>query len=576
MKRFWAAVAAAALAGCVSPGKIDPTILVRYQQAMAERGPQERAAQEGLESLQPVGRSAGPKLHKVPDPKTGKVSVYVGLNEAILMALANSLDIRVVSYQPAISREEMTMAAAEFDYVVFGAVNRARTDEQSIGTSSIIDSERDERLFEAGLRQKTVTGAEWAVTWDMTRTWDNATFSDLRTRWEPVLRFELTQPLLRDAWPEFNLAKLRIARLNHRIGLAQFRQKAEETITAVIETYWRLVQARRELEIQQSLLDKTVDTYERVLARREMDATDVEVKQSLAAVESRRASVIRAKKNIRDTEDALARLLNDPQVNLARAAELVPTSALSREKVAVDVTDQLLAALRHNPLLEEARLAIATADVNVRVAQNQTLPRLDFAAASAMQGLNPALHEGSENLFTGDYVSYTFGLEAEYPIGNRERLANLRARRLERLRATTELQNLADQVAQLVRERVRQIDTTVMEMEAQAAAVRASRAETEALKVLLQTRAMQPELLQLELQSIQNLGNAERAELAAIADYNVAIAQLAQATGTVFELHGVKLALPAVEGGFDEPLPVAPLEPTTRPQPDRPAAEPRP
>ena len=181
-------------AGCVSPGRYDPTALVRYQKVMVPRSPQQRAGEEGLDSLRPLPPSAGPKIEIITDKKTGRSSVQLSLNEAIMLALANSLDIRAVSYDPAIAREEVVKAAAEFDYVLFGGVSRSKTKQQisSNGrtTTSFSASETDVRTHQLGLRQKVVTGAQWSVTGDMTRSWDNSQYASRRAfgaRWEPTM-----------------------------------------------------------------------------------------------------------------------------------------------------------------------------------------------------------------------------------------------------------------------------------------------------------------------------------------------------------------------------------------------------
>jgi hypothetical protein len=62
-----------------------------------------------------------------------------------------------------------------------------------------------------------------------------------------------------------------------------------------------------------------------------------------------------------------------------------------------------------------------------------------------------------------------------------------------------------------------------------------------------------PEFLLVKLNAQETLANAELAALQALVDYNVAMSDLALVSGTVLELHGVKLALPVVLG--EEPWP---------------------
>jgi len=474
--------------------------------------------------------------------------VRLSLDDAIYRALGNNLDIRVVSYDPAVSREEMVKAAAAFDYLLFGSTRYAKNEEKSNSTA-IGDITRT-RDWAVGLRKHTVTGADWTLEWGMTRTWDTGTFGRLfNTRYEPTAALQVSQPLLRGAWPEFNLAQLRVTRLNSKITDADFRAKVEETIAEVIHTYWLLIQARRELGIQEELLEETRKTHQRVRGRQIIDATRATIKQVEASVRIREAVLIRARKNILDIQDSLARLLGDPQINILNRAEVVPTSPLVGEKVHVSATEQLLTALRCNPLLEQARLAIAAAAINVSVAKNQTLPKLNLTASTGVTGLGRSPGNAGDKFLTGDYVSYSLGLELEYPIGNRQRLAGLRQRKLERTKTIVSMQNIADQIAVAVQERTRQIDTTYEENLAQRAAVAAAAIQLQALEDTERIRArLTPEFLRVKLQAQETLANAKRAELQALVDYNGAMADLARTTGTILELHRVKIALPAVIG----------------------------
>jgi len=539
------------MVGCVRPGQIDATLLNRYQQAMARRGFQQRG-QEGLDLLRPTRGQTGPELKITKDPETHKARIELTLGEAVMRTLANNLEIRVVGFDPAISRQEMIKAAAEFDYVVFGGYTYDRRDERT--DSQFGGGQTDTQLWQAGLKQKTVTGAEWSVAWSMTRTWDDQSFRTLSERFEPRLTLEVAQPLLRDAWPEFVLSRLRIARLNRQISASAFRQKVEEIINKVVSTYWALVQARREREIQSTLLDRTTETLRRVKARAGLDATRIEIKQAAAAVEIRRAALIRTEKSILDARDGLARLLADAQINVLTDYEIVPATPPVSAPVRLDATDQLLAALRHNPLLAQARLAIATADINVKVAANQALPRLDLTASIGYHGLGPTANEANEKFFTGDYVSYGVGLAFEYPLGNRAAMAALRGAKLERLKAVTAMQNTADNIAVAVNERIRQIRTAYQELQAQRAAVRASQAQLQGLEDIEQIRGrLTPEFLSVKLQAQEALANAELAQLRAIIEYNAAQADLARATGTVLQMHRVQLALPAAAGEANWP-----------------------
>ena len=78
------------------------------------------------------------------------------------------------------------------------------------------------------------------------------------------MTFQLKQPLLRDAWQDVTLAGIDIAKLNYKIALLGFREKSEDIAAQVVSAYWGLVQVRRDAEIQQELLNRTLETLNKV------------------------------------------------------------------------------------------------------------------------------------------------------------------------------------------------------------------------------------------------------------------------------------------------------------------------
>ena len=122
------------------------------------------------------------------------------IEQAMTMTLANSPEIRVISFDPEIARQEVIGAAGAFDPAVFGRVNY---DDQDSPQNSIFEpGQAETRLFESGVRQTTPLGTEWSASYALARIWDDLFGRTLPTRYEPAVIFELRQPLLRDAWEQ--------------------------------------------------------------------------------------------------------------------------------------------------------------------------------------------------------------------------------------------------------------------------------------------------------------------------------------------------------------------------------------
>jgi outer membrane protein len=540
----------------------DGTALTAYQEKLAREGPQRRQSMEGedpcealglLKPIEPAEKSI-PDLKITVDPNTGRKSTTLTLEQAITRALANSPEIRVVSFDPEIARQEITKAVGEFDPVAFDQVSY---DNQDAPLNSIFEpGQADKRLFESGVRQKTLLGSEWSASYAFARNWDDLFGRTLATRYEPMLIFQLKQPLLRDAWQRVNLAGVDIAKLEHQVALVGFRDKAESVSAEVIAAYWRLAQALKNLEIQQELVEQTVRTLHKVESRREIDASDVQLMQARAFAKLREADLLDARKLVTDAQDALARLLADPQVNTTSELTIVPVTALEISQPPPEsakmLNKALATAMVHNPAVQEAKMRVQIAEINVEVAENQQMPRLDLIGSARAQGLAATSFNAHEQLENGQYTSYGVGLSFEYPLGNRQREAELMRRRLERRKAVSVLHNAADQVAVQVKEKARKTQTTLEQVGVQKEASQAAQAQLKALEESEPIREkLTPEFMLVKLQAQETYAQTRRAQVNALTEFNISLVELARTTGTVLELHRVENALTTVTATSD-------------------------
>jgi len=491
-----------------------------------------------------------PNLDIEADPNTGLNSINLTVEQAVTRTLANSPEIRVVSFDPSIAQQDVTKAAAEFDITAFGSMNFQ--DEDNPPNSIFQAGESDVRAFETGIKQKGIIGSEWSLSYGLNRTWDDLIGRALATRYEPMLGFQLKQPLLRDAGREVTLAGVDIAKLNYKIALQGFRQKAEETAVKVISAYWRLLQSRRDLEIQQELLDRANETLKKVKGRSEIDATDIQIKQTEASAKAREAALLEASKALSDAQDALVRFMSDVQLTVLDEFQIVPVSSPSLESKGLDRSELLEIAMQNNPVIQQAKIALDISDINIRVAKNQDMPRLDLIASARTQALARGRNAAEDMLETGEYYSYAIGLSLEYPLGNRQREAEMIKRRLERRQSISVLQNVADQVAIAAKEEARRVETNFSEITIHKSAVEAARIHLRTLEDSEPLRErLTPEFLLVKLQAQEALASAQRAEIRSVVDFSISQAQLSQVLGTVLELNQVSDSLQLVSNDND-------------------------
>jgi outer membrane protein len=539
-----AAVLCLHASGCVSDS-IETTEPAPYQQALVEQGPPQRLAPDGLGSLMPAPDPRIPELKVTQDAKTERPSASLSINDALVRALARSPDIIITSFDPAIAKEEVTKAASVFDVTTFGKLSYDQTDDPADNTR--LDQFSRGANAAVGLRQKLVTGAEWSLAYNLTRTTDTDATWVPEKSWAPIVSFEVRQPLLRDAWAGVNLAGVDIARLNYEESLLAFRQQAEQVSVEVTAAYWRLWQARRDVDITRELLQTTLNTLQRVGDRKEIDASAVQIKQAEAYSKSRQAELFLAEKHVSDVQDALVRLLSDRQLNLLSDLVLIPSTEPSRGPARFDEYGQLKLALERNAVILQARIGVEVAQVNVRAAERQTSMRLDLVASARTSGAPGSFEDSHKDVGDGDFVSYSVGVNLEYPLGNRERKAELQRRKLEHDKAETAVRKASDQVTIELRERIRRAEVAQKEMHVQRDAIEAATAYLSALEDTEQIRdRLTPEFILLKLQAQELLARAQRDEARAIVDFNTAQAQLAQSTGTILDIRCLQRVFPEI------------------------------
>jgi outer membrane protein len=283
-------------------------------------------------------------------------------------------------------------------------------------------------------------------------------------------------------------------------------------------------------------------TLDKVLGRREIDATDVQITQAVVSVNSREAFLVQAEKQVLDAQDKLVRLMADSAVDQIDETEIIPTSEPADTLKPLEIEALIATALQNNPVMHQVRMRVDIADINIEVADNQKMPRLDLSASASSQSLDRHRDVANDLLQEYDYNSYGIGMSMEIPLGNRARKAELRRRKYERLKAVTVVQNVADQVAVQTKERLRRIQSSFAQIGIQEEATHAAESQLVAMEESENVRErLTPEYLQVKLQAQEALATAQRAHSNALIEYNVALSQLAQITGRVLQVHQVGL-----------------------------------
>lgn len=512
---------------------------------IASQVPDPQAALERLEKdmarpdLEPRERQVLQQLRERLNSLARPRVVRLSLADAIRRTLENNYAIQFQGYGPAIDAARIVEAEAAFDAVFFANFQNDKQDRPS--ASQLEGTKRENRIFQAGVRKLLASGMQVQTSYGLTRSSSDLIFQTLNPAYFNQFVVEFRQPFLKGFGLDYNRAQIELRRLDRRMSIEKLRREIQDQIYNVEQAYWRLFQARRNVVVSARLLTE-LELILRSLEHREavgLDVYRVQVKQTESLIQQRRAEFVRIVNDVKDAEDALLTIMNDPELNLSIRAEIIPTDMPSIEPLTLDAVGEVAAALTHRTELREARLAIEQAQLAIGVAKNQALPKLDALFRYIVDGLGSNADRAFSQLSMNDFHEYVIGLEFEWPIGARAGEAAIRRARLQQAQAIAGHKMQIEKTILDVRRAVREILTSYDQIMPSLRAAQASEAQLEATKARMEKR--DPANLEVELSAHERLANARLTLLRVLADYNIALVNLERQKGTLMQYNNIAI-----------------------------------
>jgi len=382
----------------------------------------------------------------LPQPRVLNVTV----GEAIVLALANNLELRVRRADPEIQATLASEARALFDPIIGGEIARRRErynteDGLATGVRSLREDETSARVF---LREFLPTGttieAE-ATTSELDGTLYTDKFAETR------VGLTVTQALLRGASVRANLVELRQARIDVKISDHEFRSFVEGLVADVEKTYWDYALAESRIQILEESRDVAAaqlrDIKERidvgVLSRAELAAAEAELAQ-------RQQELIDAHSEKEVTRLRLLRLLNPPVGDLWEMQVEIENRPEMPEVSLDPVADHVAVAQRLRPDINQAKLEIQRGTLEVTKTRNGLLPKLDFFITMGRTGYADSFKASTNRI---DHIHHDImgGVRLELPVINREARAGHSRARMNHAQELAALRNLEHLAAMDVR-----------------------------------------------------------------------------------------------------------------------------
>jgi HAE1 family hydrophobic/amphiphilic exporter-1 len=529
-----------------------------------------------------------------PLPSAERVGVDIAnqlpmsLEEAVEMALLNNNDIDSSKINVQIAEFGLKGARGVYDPLlnseayyesrttptastIGGATNGSVTQTQLFGTAGVSGfSPRFGGTYDAGFTSSR-TGT----------TNQNAT---LNPQFPTDFTVSYVQPLWRGLRFDLNRRNIEIAKKNLSLTDAQFRQRAIEVIAQVEQSYWDLVFALRNLQVQIDAVKQArlqLESNQRLVSKGVLAPIDILAASS--QITTFEQSVYTAQEDVTRAENTLKTLVLKDRTSEIWSRPITPVSEINLDPPKIGLEVAVAGALKDRPEITQLETNTEINRINQRYFRDLTKPQIDlvgtYTAAglagaptpprtttpsalttrvndlSVIAGLEPlppatttstvppnlvgGYFSSLGNLIGQDYPTYRVGVRISLPWGNRVAEANLGTS----LAQGTQLQNQRAQTEQVIVAEVRNALQALRSSEARLASALATRQSAEKLYESEQRQFRAgTATFYLVLQRQNELLVARGRELQAQTDLNKAISEFQRATGTTLTANNVTVS----------------------------------
>ena len=486
----------------------------------------------------------------------------VTLEQLYVGAIHHSSQIRVFSDLPLIRETGIREAKGAFDTNTFISGKFDRRNEpvgSTLTTGGAARFKQDEWEIEAGVRKKITTGAEISVSQKIFRTDNNSVFFVPNPQSRATLELNVVQPLLKGAGVGYNRSIMEIAKIDSEVAMSEFIRQSESHLQEIARAYWSLYAARVTYLQKLKLLDETTKLADEVKAREKIDAQSSQLFRAQSAVASRKADLIRSEAAIRNAQDRLKALTNDPSLLSDADVELVPSDRLVLTGEMVDAQDAAAVALRTRPEINQAFMQLRASLIREKMTKNELLPELNLVLQGSLNGLDGGDLGGAygREYSTGS-PGWGVGFVFSIPLENNVARARHERRRIETRQQIDQLKTTVDTVLLEVKISAREVATAYREALAKYSAVKAY---AEDIATLAARRSVQPFLdpaagaeaaktaqasqttdyLDRMLDSQDRRTRADEDFINSAANYQVALVNLQRAKGVLLKYENVEI-----------------------------------
>lgn len=472
------------------------------------------------------------------------------LRNLIAQGLAFNLDIKSAELDPQIAAQDVRREESAFE-PAFKASTGYEYTKRPLNTRELLASglpgkagrDFNDRTadYSIGIVGKLSPGTEYDLSFKGNRFENDLNADSFRSPFYPeydsFAGLTLTQPLLRGAGRDVNLAAVNIARANERIAVIQRSRKAEEIALDIAVRYCDLAFAFGEINVRTD----AVRLAESLAAdnQRRLDqgvGSNVEILEAQAAAATRMDELELSVTRLIEVQAEICKLIGAshdvaPESMVPESIGFLFNPPTAREAL-------ISSALQNRLDYREARIGVEKQDIEILYAKNQKYPQIDLKASCGVLGLEGSASKAVSRASSGDNPFWSVGITLTVPLGGKEADAQVRSADMKKMQALMQLQKIEQDIVIEIGSQLRILEVHRKRIASASAAVGISQKRLDAEGQKMEKGTTTGFAI---LEAQRDLTATRTQELSAIADFNRSAARLAYQKGTLLQDVGFRI-----------------------------------
>jgi len=454
---------------------------------------------------------------------TNAMTRVMSLQDCFTEALQHNFDVQHERYEPQKSLYALYAAYAGYDPVF--SLSGQHEYNRFPGNTGSTNNYSDQDSFQSALGGTLPLG----TTYNLFGNVSDVTTSHTSGGQAGV---DLTQPLLQNFWIDSTRLAVGLAKDQLKQSEQGLRQQLITTVTAVENAYDELAYARENVQVEEEALNLAQTQLNQDQERVQVGSlAPLDVQQDEAQVAQSRANLITAQFTLVSDQNTLKNLITDKYLDW-HDLDIVPSAPMDAVRQFFDVQDSWSKGMTQRPDLIQAKLDVEQQGIQLKYDRNQIFPQLDLKGSYGYNGSGPVYSDTFGEIAAVNRPFYSYGATLSVP------LSNAKARNGYKSDKATE-QQLLIALKQLEQNIMVQIDDAVKQAESAWESVQATHEQRTYAEAALDAEqkkyAVGKSTTFTVLQLQNSLTAARSAEIRAVANYNEALAGLAQQEGSTLE-----------------------------------------